>query len=150
MKRIAAILIVVLLMLSVNPVYVQARENSTDTIWFEDGSYITVEINYVQSRASMQTSGTAQYTYYGDNGAACWKAVLRGNFLYTGTSATCTYSACDVTVYDSAWYTVFKNPAMKGNKATCDLTMGRKVLGVTVSKVPITLVLTCDANGNLS
>ena len=111
---------------------------------------MTTEIIYVQSRASEQVSGTKPRTYYSDEGTVLWKAVLRGNFLYTGTNATCTYSACDVTVYDSAWYTVSKNPAMEGNKATCDLTMGRKVLGITVSKVPVSMVLTCDANGNLS
>lgn len=150
MKRIGAILIILIFIFSVNPVCVWASEKSTDTIWFEDGSYMTVEIYYIQNRSSTQTSGTAQYTYYGDDGSMDWKAVLRGTFLYTGTNATCTYSACDVTIYDSAWYTISKSPAMKGNKATCDLMMGRKVLGITVSKVPVSMVLTCDANGNLS
>ena len=150
MKRLISVIMIVLLLVSGNPVEVQASESSSETVYFEDGCYMTTEIIYVQSRASEQVSGTKQRTYYSDEGTVLWKAVLRGNFLYTGTNATCTYSACDVTVYDSAWYTVSKNPAMKGNKATCDLTMGRKVLGVTVNTVPITMVLTCDANGNLS
>ena len=150
MKRILCVIMIALLLVAGNPVKVRASENSNETVYFDDGSYMTTKVIYVQIRASEQVSGTKQHTYYSDEGIVLWKAVLRGNFRYTGTNATCTYSACDVTVYDSAWYTVSKNPAMKGNKATCDLTMGRKVLGVTVSSVPVSLVLTCDANGNLS
>jgi len=150
MKRIVSVIMLFCLLLASNPVTVQASENSSETVYFEDGSYMTTEIFYVRSRASDQISGTKQRTYYGNEGVVSWTAILRGTFRYTGTTATCTYSTCDVTIYDSAWYTISKSPAMLGNKATCELTMGRKVLGVTVSRVPVSMVLTCDANGNLS
>ena len=150
MKRIVNVIIVFCLLLAANLVTVQASESSSETVYFEDGSYMTTEVFYVQGRASEQVSGRKQRAYYGDDGTLLWKAVLSGTFRYTGTTATCTYSACDVTIYDSAWYTVSKSPAMLGNKASCELTMGRKVLGVTVSRVPVSMVLTCDANGNLS
>lgn len=149
MKRFVCAMVAMVLMVSLFPFPVFASGDA-EIVYFEDGSYMTIEIISLMSRASEQVSGVKQYTHYGDNGAALWRAVLRGNFLCTGTNATCTHSACDVTIYDTSWYTVSKSPAMLGNKASCDLTMGRKVLGVTVSKVPISMVLTCDANGNLS
>lgn len=149
MKRFISAIVAVILMVSVFPSPALASEN-TEIVYFEDGSYMTIEIFSLQGRTSEQVSGSKQYTRYGDSGTALWRAVLRGNFLCTGTTATCTYSACDVTIYDSAWYTISKSPAMLGNQATCALTMGRKVLGITVSRVPVNMTLTCDANGNLS
>jgi hypothetical protein len=150
MKRIVSVIMVFCLLLAVHPAAVQASESSIQTVYFEDGSYLTTEIFVVHSRASDQITGTKQHTYYGSEGVVSWSAILRGTFRYTGITATCTYSACDVTVYDSTWYTISKSPAMLGNKASCELIMGRKVLGVTVSRVPVSMVLTCDANGNLS
>ena len=148
MKHFVCAIVVIVLMVAIFPLPALASGDA-ETVYFEDGSYMTIEIFCLQSRASEQVSGSKQYTHYGDNGVALWRAVLKGNFLCTGTNSTCTYSACDVTIYDSAWYTISKSPAMLGNQATCELTMGRKVLGITVSRVPVSMVLTCDANGNL-
>ena len=86
----------------------------------------------------------------GKNGTAQWKATLSGSFTYTGSSATCTSSSVDVTVYDSSWYTISKSSNKSGSKATASVTMGEKLAGVTVTKVPISLAMTCDKNGNLS
>ena len=102
------------------------------------------------SRSSGTKSGRATYNYYDSNGARGWTAVLNGTFTYTGSSATCTASNCNITIYDSAWYTVSKSASKSGNSATAAVTMGKKLLGVTVTRVPVDLILTCDANGNLS
>lgn len=152
MKRIICSILVACLLLTVAPFHAYAAELSDreeEIIYFEDGSYITISVRVNPSRAAGSVSGDKVYTYYYDGGTA-WKAVLTGSFTYTGSSATCTSSSCDVTVYNSAWYTVSKSASRSGNSATASVTMGRKLLGITVEKIPTSLKLTCDANGNLS
>lgn len=46
--------------------------------------------------------------------------------------------------------TISKNTTRGGNTATGSATIGEKVGGVTVMKIPVNLTLSCDANGNLS
>lgn len=127
-----------------------AFATDVDAIYFDDGSYIVISISEVQGRAAGTVTGNKTYTYHDSDGATAWKAVLRGTFSYTGSSASCTASNCNITIYDSAWYTISKSATKSGNTATASATMGRKVLGVTVNQVPITINLSCDANGNLS
>lgn len=150
MKRIFSFILVVSILICVTPVQTKASEKKLDTIYFEDGSYMTVEVITKGMRASGSVSGSKPYTYYGKNGTAQWKATLSGSFTYTGSSATCTSSSVDVTVYDSSWYTISKSSSKSGSKATASVTMGEKLAGVTVTKVPISLAMTCDKNGNLS
>ena len=67
-----------------------------------------------------------------------------------GSKATCTSSSIDVTIYDSEWYVIVKSAGKSENIARGSVTIGKKLLGVTVSQHPVSLTLTCDANGNLS
>lgn len=138
------------MLISVVPVHGQAVEQEVNVIHFDDGSYIVETIDIAQSRASGTKTGTKSQTYYGSAGDSEWKAVLTGTFTYTGSSATCTSSSVDVTIYDSAWYVISKSASKSGNSANASVTMGEKLLGVTVTKVPTELSLQCDVNGNLS
>ena len=83
-------------------------------------------------------------------GPAQWKAVLSGTFSFTGSTSTCTSSSMNVTILDSSWYTISKNATRGENTATGSATIGEKVGGVTLTKIPVNLTLSCDANGNLS
>lgn len=150
MKRIFSFILVVAILICVTPIQSNASEKNWETIYFEDGSYMTVEVITKGIRASGSVSGSKPYTYYGKNGTVQWKATLSGSFTYTDSSATCTSSSVDVTVYDSSWYTISKSASKSGSKATASVTMGEKLAGVTVTKVPISLAMTCDKNGNLS
>ena len=116
----------------------------------EDGSYITIEITTLGERASGSVTGNKVYTHYDENGTSNWKAILSGSFTYIGSSATCTSSNMSVSIYDSSWYTVSKSASKSGNQAMGSAIMGRTSLGNTVARVPVSLTLTCDANGNLS
>lgn len=147
MKRVISCLLVVLLIASAVPL---AAAKDNNSVYFDDGSYITIDISVVKSRAAGSVSGSKTYTYHDSDGTSAWKAVLSGTFSYTGSTSTCTASSCNVTIYDSAWYTVSKSASKSGNSATAAVTMGKKLLGVTITKVPVNMVLTCDANGNLS
>ncbi len=148
MKRAISLLLAVLLMAAVFPMNIFASND--ETIQFADGSYIVVSVFSAESRASQTKTGSKSYTFYGEDNVAEWKAVLTGSFTYTGSSSTCTSSSCNVTVYDSAWYTISKSSGKSGASATADITMGKKLFGVTVREVPISIVLSCDANGKLS
>lgn len=148
MKRIISVFLAIVLFIFAVPFGVYAEEYSV--IILEDGSYFTVEIEELGQRASGTKSGTKTYTYNSSSGTALWKAVVSGTFTYTGSSATCTASSCDVTIYDSDWYVVSKSASKSANNAIASVTMGQKVLGITVSKRTASLQLTCDASGNLS
>ena len=55
-----------------------------------------------------------------------------------------------MTITNTNWYIVSKSATKSGNAAVGELTMGRKFLGIIVEKVPVSMRITCDANGNLS
>lgn len=151
-KLITSILLAVLLLgcLPTNTLAVSAQTQKENVIWFDDGSYITITLTETGSRASGTKTGTKTYNYSASNGDVAWKVVLTGTFTYTGSSATCTASSCNVTIYNSAWYVVSKTASKSGNKALADLTMGRKLLGIMVSKKSLSMQITCSANGTLS
>lgn len=150
MKRALCLILTVLLTFGLLPIQGNAAENPIETVYFDDGSYLTVEIITNGSRATGSVTGSKPATYYDSDGVAQWKAILSGTFTYTGTSATCTSANMSVTIYDSSWYVISKSASKSGNTATGNATIGDKLGGVTVSKAPVSLTLTCDANGNLS
>lgn len=149
-KRVLSCVLIVLLFFTIVPMSIRAAERDVETIYFEDGSYLVTEIITNGSRASGSVTGSKPSTYYNSSGTAQWKATLTGSFTYTGSSATCTSSSMNVTIYDSSWYTISKSASKSGNTAYGSTSIGEKVGGITVTKVPVSLSLTCDANGNLS
>lgn len=148
MKKMLCVVLTFILMLCVIPVHGNATE--VEMIHFEDGCYMTIETVTFGARASGTVTGTKKSTYYGSDGGSEWVATLTGKFTYTGSSAACNSSSIDVTIYDSDWYVVSKSASKSGNTATGSATMGLKNAGVTTKKVPVSLSLQCDANGNLS
>ena len=148
MKHVFCIMMVLLMLVSILPVAGNAAE-AVETVYFDDGSYMIIEVNYSLARETWSVTGNKQYTYYDSDGVSRWKAVLNGTFNYTGSGATCTASSVNVTIYNSSWYTISKSASKSGNTATGSVTMGLKSAGVTVARNPVTLTLSCDANGNL-
>lgn len=151
--RILTILLLCAVLISVLPAPAFAADSSPSnlsTVHFDDGSYLEKYISENSARATNSKSGTATYNYRDSDGTLMWQAVLSGTFTYTGSTSTCTSASCSVTIYNSNWYQISKSTSRSGNTATTQLTMGQKVLGVTISKPSYTLTLSCDANGNLS
>lgn len=141
--------LILALVLSFNA-FAATAEGDDSIIYFDDGSYLVIEISSVDTRASSVKRGSKTYIYKDSDDAEEWRAVLYGTFTYTGSSATCTASSCSVSITDTDWYEVSKTVSESGASAIVDLTMGRKFLGITIKKVEIDINLTCDANGNLS
>jgi len=149
MKRFLTFILVISLVFSL-PLFASATQNTNeDIIYMDDGSYIIVTIDSMDTRATGSKTGSKSYNFYSSNDELEWKAVLSGTFTYNGTSATCTSSSCNITVYQNNWYEISKTATRSGNTAYATFTMGRKVLGITVSKKDYSLTLSCDANGIL-
>lgn len=150
MKRFVSCILMVVLLITILPMNCMAVETPQNIVHFEDGSYMVEELRVQPARSAGSVSGTKTRTYYANDGTTSWKVVLSGNFTFTGSSATCTSSSCDATIYHSSWYVVSKSAGKSGASATASASIGRKVSGITVDKVAVDLKLTCDANGNLS
>lgn len=150
MKNCLKVVLLVLLIVAMLPVCVFAASETENVIYLDNGSYITIELSYMESRASGTKSGSKTYRYNNSDGVEEWRAVLTGSFTYTGTTATCTASSCSVTITNDNWYTVSKTASKSGASALGELTMGRKWLGITVDKETLSMKITCDASGNLS
>lgn len=148
--RVLALVLACLLLTAALPVAGYANSNAEQVMYFDDGSYILVSICQDFSREAGKKTGTKTYTYRSNAGETLWVATLEGTFAYTGASSVCTNAFCDVTVYSGNWSTGNKTVQKQGNSAMAELTMVRKALNVTLKSVPVTMSLTCDADGNLS
>lgn len=152
-KSILKKFLLTLLILTMLPMSVFAADSPTvneQIIYFENGSYITIELTKTETRALNLITGNKTYTFRNSEGTEAWRAVLTGTFSYNGSSATCTVSTCDVTITNTNWYVISKTASKSGNIARSSLTMGRRFAGITVDELDVNLKLTCDANGNLS
>lgn len=150
MKRFISYLLLAVLLVNALPVIGMAKESAEGIIYYDDGSYMTIEIVTDGSRASGSVTGNKRYTYYDESSVTQWQAILTGKFTYTGSSSTCTSSSVNVSIYDSTWYVSSKYASKSGNAAAASVTMAKTLEGTTITKVPVSLTLTCDANGNLS
>lgn len=160
MKRIICALLIIVMMLTVIPMAGASAEQAPmeQIVYYNDGSYLIINLeeteNYsVSGTKAVQAnskSGNKTCTYYENTGVAVWAVTLSASFTYDGNSSSCTAANCSVNIYDSAWYVISKSTSRSGNTATANVTMGKKVLGVTTKTVPCTLTLSCDVNGNLS
>lgn len=153
MKRVISLFLTMLTILMVLPITalgVEEAQETEDIIWTDDGGYIVITTQSAQTRASGTRTESRMGTYYDSKDNVEWRITLTATFTYNGTTSSCTAASCDVTIYDSMWYLISKSVTKSGNTATATVTLGFKVLGVTVSKPTYTLSLSCDKDGNMS
>lgn len=153
MKKLLCLLMLSVILINMIPFYAFASsspQTNDEVIYLDDGSYIVVELSEGNSLARTTVQKNKSYTYYSSSDEALWKAVLTGTFTYNGSTATCTSSSCDVTIYDDAWYVVSNSASKSGASATAEVTMGKKFLGITIDKESISISLTCSPTGSFS
>lgn len=153
MKKLLKISLVAMLILAMLPASVFAAEDKQDTadvIYFADGSYITIELVTVDTRAINTKAGSKIYRYRDSDGVELWNATLAGTFSYTGSSASCTSSTVSVSIINDSWYTISKSSDRSGASAVGEATVGRKLLGITIKEETVNMRLTCSASGVLS
>lgn len=152
MKRTFFAIVALLLLIPAVLINTRAADSTSETgdIYFEDGSYIRVEIFSTDLRETGRKIGHKDYTYYNSDGEEQWRATLTGSFTYTGTSAVCTSSSCSVSISDSNWSVESKTADRSGNAAIAKLIMKWSQHGATKENIEVSIRLTCDENGNLS
>jgi len=150
-KRTAAIFLTVILLLTIMPVRAEATQVvSSEIEYLPEGGYIETVITESAQRASGTKTGSKVKRHVDGDGIEQWTILLQGTFSYNGTTATCTNAVCNVTVSVGNWYVVSKSASKHDAVAVANVTMGQKMLGITISKPKYSLTLTCDKNGNLS
>lgn len=149
-KRILSMLFAMLMMITLFPVSTSATQIENDVIVLDNGDYIEIAVEYISCRAANSRIGNKYLTYYDSTDTVEWEAKLNASFTYDGATSSCISASCTVTVYDSRWYEISNTTTRSGGTATTALTMGRKLLGITISKPEYTITLTCDKDGNLS
>ena len=136
------------------PPFPKAVIVSEHTQQVSDDTYVTDTIyeEPVYARASTYTKqGARVYTLRNSNGEALWQFTVQGTFsVTTGVSATCTNVTHSYEIYSTSWKNVSASSYRSGNSAYGNAEFNRKLLGITVETKGCSLVLSCDANGNLS
>ncbi len=129
---------------------------SENTEYFSDGTSVTITVsqlkNSTATRGTTYTkSGTKSYTLRNESGAILWVFTLKGTFkVNSGVSATCTSTSYSTSNLASGWELDSASTYASGNKAIGDATFKHKTLFITTDTKSCHVVLTCDANGNLS
>lgn len=153
MKRRLISILLIIFALGTLPmdVYAEAEQNDVNNvIYFDDGSYIVFSIEETNTRAAYTKTATKKTTYYDGSGNVEWEARLQASFTYNGATSSCTSADCTVDISENAWYVVSESTSYSGSTATTNLTMGEKLLFITIAKYDYTITLTCDKDGNLS
>ena len=124
--------------------------------YFPDGTSMTITIleekNPLTTRAtSYSKTGSKNYTLKNSSGGVLWTFTLKGTFtVNTGSSATCTSTSYSTSNLASGWELDSASTYASSNKAIGDATFKHKTLFITTDTKSCHVVLTCDANGNLS
>ena len=152
MKKIFALALAIILLIGVLPsnAFAANEAGEVDVVCYEDGSCMEVSVEQSIARIANEVSGSKTYTFRDSDGNIEWVAKLSATYVFTGGSYTCTSASCTLTIYDNNWYQISKTTNYAGNRATANLTLGRKALGVTIEKPQYTINLYCDFYGNLS
>ena len=150
MKRFFAMIVVWAVLLCAVPFSAHATENNTTITHFLDGSYLVTDIQVSNTRMLTKV-GSKTDTYYSSDNVAQWKMVITAEFLYDGTTCTCTYASGITTIYNtSSWQKVFDRASYSGSSATYTTRFNYSTLGIVVNSYEYSAVLTCDKNGNIS
>lgn len=148
MKRLKNLTIILLLiaMLPAQLFPVNATTENTETIYLDDGSYITITMCIYETRSNDKTaSKTAVHTTA--QGIELWSATLTATFTFDGTEYWTTASSIDTEILNDSWYLISQSATHSGCGATGNVSMGKKFLGVTVNKESVTITLSCSPYG---
>lgn len=149
-KKCISFFVTFLLVICLLPVETFAAENRV--VYYDDGSYdvITITVDMKATRATGTKTGMITKDRRNSDGKLEWRASMKATFTYDGSTSRCTsVDSPSVVIYDNTWSLDSKSCSKSGNTATGNITMAKKLL-LGSGKVPITLTLSCDKNGNLS
>lgn len=140
----ALLLLISLLTTSAFAVVPQVEVYS-ETIYFEDGTYLQITTTVVaDSTRSASKRAYQDYSYYIDNTEVfCY--TLIGIFEYDGKMCRATDASGDVVIYQSGWSLSDHEESYSGNTVR-----GTAVFSGPSGDKTIRGSITCDKNGNIS
>lgn len=152
LKKISVVLLTMILCVS-TPIAVFAQatvKTSTDIQYLDDGSYFVTEMEECISPFTTYTRKQGKtVTYYNGDDEKQWSVTIWGTFQYTGSSATCTIASTSYNIFESAWKVTEAKATKSGRTATGDFVVKKYWLGIITKTVPVTVIISCDNNGNI-
>ena len=163
MKKSLVFLITLFLIVSTFSVFAAEKNNAELTTqlvsqkaeYYEDGTYavitITQEVSKTTRGTVYNTSGSKSYVHIGTSGEELFRFTVHGTFtVTTGVNAMCTASSYSVNIFNDAWSNKSASTYEYSNQAIGNATFIKKVLFVTTDTETPQVILSCDANGQLS
>ena len=159
-RRALALLSVLAILFSLGCLAASAETVTDDVIelpegvyYLEDGSYfVTEQIDAPQTRASGTKTYSKVSTYYTKQGEAQCALKVTGTFSYNGSSVSCTNVTATTYVYDDSWKVEnVSKSSTSGWVTTASATASGEFvetfLFITVQRIPVSVTVTCDKNG---
>ena len=156
-KRFFAVLMTLILTLGLFTAPINAstlndqRIVNKEIMYYSDGYYleiITYESN-ISTYGSSSKTGTKTATYYNET-TPFWYVSVTGTFTYSGHSSLCTGASASSGSYSSDWKIIDTTSSYSRNTAT-GVAIGRLYgAGTPLKTIPLSAILTCDIDGNLS
>ena len=119
------------------------NESTSETIYFEDGSYAVIEtvVDEQVTRASKNKKASSTYTYYNSNKVKQWSLKLSASFSYNGSEAKATISR----TVDHGWACSSKSATRSGATAT-----GKGTFKKGEQQKSCSIKLTCSSTGKIT
>lgn len=123
---------------------VQLADNQEAVITVYSSSTSTYATSYMRA-------GTKKYAIRNSSGDIMFELILQGAFqVNQGVSAVCISASHDYEIYDSNWRYINGLSHANANKAYANATFKEVIDSIPVFTQEVSVVLTCDENGNLS
>lgn len=146
MKRLSHILVLFFAVMNLMCLPAMAADSpSTQTIFYEDGSYAIVSMNVNPSARSTAVKDKT-YTYHNSQGQRCFTYTIYGTFTYNGVTSRADSVDYRVVLHRQGWDLVTHSEYVSGNTA-----YGRATFtGPNGESRTASLTLTCDKKGTIS
>ena len=157
-KRFVTIILALIMAfgMSTSPIYASDLDNThivkREIIYYPDGSSLETVVyqSDLSTYDSNSTRGIKTATYRNGTTIDLWSVTVTGTFTYTGRSSLCTSSSVSATSYTSDWKIIDKSSSYSRNQATGNGTASFYVGSTLITTTTLTVILTCDVDGNLS
>lgn len=169
-KVIAVFLCPVFIILSVFPVFAAGMQKE-EREYLEDGSYFVEVVSDSIKNEKEQgifaklfeflrklieffkghktVTKTKYLNYYSSDNELLWTAKLEGEFVYSKTSAVCSFSEFSIDIFDSDWKLISSECDKNENTAKAEFSVKQYKLLVPLKTIEKTMTLTCDTKGNV-
>ncbi len=132
----------------------QATNELGNIQYYADGSYSVTTISIKESdRATVKTI-SKDVKYYDSDGSLAVTLTVTGVFNVGSGSVTCTSATYSTVSHQSNWSIVSPSASHANHgsyaTATASGTAKKKVLGITIKSVSLSVTITCNSDGSYS